>query len=129
MSAFGPYAGEVCIEFDKLGRSGLYLITGDTGAGKTTIFDAITFALYGKPSGENRETGMLRSKYAEAETPTRVELVFEVGGKTYTKKVKKTASSLKVSQKIAKQKKGTKIKVTVYNKFNQKRCAKTIEVK
>lgn len=84
MSAFGPYAGEVCIEFDKLGRSGLYLITGDTGAGKTTIFDAITFALYGKPSGENRETGMLRSKYAGAETPTRVELVFEVAGKTYT---------------------------------------------
>ena len=53
----------------------------------------------------------------------------KVGGKTYTKKVKKTASSLKVSQKIAKQKKGTKIKVTVYNKFNQKRCAKTIKVK
>ena len=84
LSAFGPYAGETVLELDKLGKGGLYLITGDTGAGKTTIFDAIAFALYGQPSGDNRETGMFRSKYAEAETPTFVELVFEYRGERYT---------------------------------------------
>lgn len=84
ISAFGPYADKMTLELDQLGRSGLYLITGDTGAGKTTIFDAITFALYGKPSGDNRESGMLRSKYADPDTPTQVELVFQVGDKEYT---------------------------------------------
>ncbi len=83
VSAFGPYAGKTIIELDKLGKSGLYLITGDTGAGKTTIFDAITFALFGEPSGDNRDAGMLRSKYAEPETPTEVELVFEYAGQEY----------------------------------------------
>ena len=86
VSAFGPYAGETILEMDKLGENGLYLITGDTGAGKTTIFDAITYALYGEASGENREPAMFRSKYAEATTPTEVELVFSYAGKTYTVK-------------------------------------------
>lgn len=84
MSAFGPYAGTVTIDLEKLGTQGLYLITGDTGSGKTTIFDAITYALYGEPSGENREPSMFRSTYAKPETPTEVELVFSYGGKTYT---------------------------------------------
>ena len=74
MSAFGPYAGRTEVDLSKLGESGIYLITGDTGAGKTTVFDAITYALYGKPSGETRDNSMLRSKYASPETPTEVEL-------------------------------------------------------
>ena len=84
LSAFGPYAGRQEVDFSALGRSGLYLITGDTGAGKTTIFDAITYALYGEPSGEARSAAMLRSKYAQPDTPTFAELRFETGGKIYT---------------------------------------------
>lgn len=83
MSAFGPYAGKVTLELDKLGKSGLYLITGNTGAGKTSIFDAITYALFGEASGDNRTSTTFRSKYALPETPTEVELVFEYGEKRY----------------------------------------------
>ena len=84
LSAFGPYAGQVEIPLEQLGERGLYLITGDTGAGKTTLFDAITYALYGEPSGDNRDPSMFRSKYAQPDTPTWVELVFSYGGQTYT---------------------------------------------
>ena len=84
LSAFGPYAGHIEIDLEKLGEKGLYLITGDTGAGKTTIFDAITYALYDAPSGTNRDTSMFRSKYASPETPTFVEMTFSCGGKVYT---------------------------------------------
>ncbi|MDO4273583.1 MAG: SbcC/MukB-like Walker B domain-containing protein [Eubacteriales bacterium] len=84
ISAFGPYAGKTEIDFKQLGDQGLYLITGDTGAGKTTIFDAITFALYGEASGEVRESGMFRSKYAKDDVPTFVKLRFLYQGKEYT---------------------------------------------
>ncbi|MDO4269184.1 MAG: SMC family ATPase, partial [Eubacteriales bacterium] len=84
MSGFGPYAGKTEIDFGKLGESGLYLITGDTGAGKTTIFDAISYALYGEASGQVRDPGMFRSKYAAPETPTYVELRFAYQGRSYT---------------------------------------------
>ena len=83
MSAFGPYAGIQELNMEELGAGGLYLITGDTGAGKTTIFDAITFALYGRASGEVRESAMFRSKYAKDSAETFVELVFSYQGKTY----------------------------------------------
>ncbi len=76
MSAFGPFADECVIDFTELYSDGVYLITGDTGSGKTTVFDAITFALYGSASGENRKGSMFRSKYADDMRPTFVELEF-----------------------------------------------------
>lgn len=86
ISAFGPYAGNTEIDFERLGGQGLYLITGDTGAGKTTIFDAIAFALYGEASGDVRKSDMFRSKYAKAAVPTYVEFIFDYRGKRYAVK-------------------------------------------
>ena len=83
MSAFGPYAERTEIDFSLLGKQGLYLITGDTGAGKTVIFDAICYALYGETSGGMRDASMLRSQYASADVPTFVELTFCLRGKEY----------------------------------------------
>lgn len=99
ISAFGPYAGRTVIDMDALGQSGLYLITGDTGAGKTTIFDAICYCLYGDASGNNRTPSMLRSKYADNDTPTEVELVFSHRQKEYI--VKRNPSYMRKSKRGA----------------------------
>ena len=82
MSAFGSYAGKNVIDFTGQ-QQGIYLITGDTGAGKTTIFDAITYALYNQTSGGERNGNMMRSQYARPETETYVELEFLYRGQTY----------------------------------------------
>ena len=82
MSAFGSYAGKNVIDFTGQ-QQGIFLITGDTGAGKTTIFDAITYALYDQTSGKARDGNMMRSQYAQPETETYVELEFLYRGQTY----------------------------------------------
>lgn len=83
MSAFGSYSGEQIIDFTKI-QGGLFLITGDTGAGKTTIFDAIMYALYDRTSGGRRDGNMMRSQYAAEDTDTFVEYVFRYRGEEYT---------------------------------------------
>ena len=82
MSAFGSYANETTIDFEKQNH-GLFLITGDTGAGKTTIFDAITYALYDETSGGERNGNMMRSQYAKPEADTFVEFTFSYGEDIY----------------------------------------------
>lgn len=84
VSAFGPYAGVERLDFEKLGKGGIFLVTGDTGAGKTTLFDALSFALYGQLSGGVRGVDTVRSDYAGPETETYVELTFEHRDEVYT---------------------------------------------
>ena len=76
MSAFGSYGGEEIIDFSKI-KGGLFLVSGDTGSGKTTIFDGIMYALYNKMGGGDRETKMMRSEYAKDKQKTFVEFTFE----------------------------------------------------
>ncbi|WP_144649557.1 AAA family ATPase [Bacillus cereus] len=84
MTAFGPYKQKEVIDFDDLGDHRIFAISGNTGAGKTTIFDAICYVLYGEASGEERsDTSMLRSQFADDNTYTSVELTFQLKGKRY----------------------------------------------
>lgn len=99
MSAFGSYASITVVDFERCSQ-GIFLITGDTGAGKTTIFDAISFALFGEVSGGARESNMMRSQYANAEDETFVELVFTERGERYT--IKRSPSYLRPSKRKSK---------------------------
>lgn len=83
MNAFGPYAGEETIDFTRLGENRFFLITGPTGSGKTTILDAITFALYGTASGDLRDNRSLRSDYATPDRKTEVRFTFRNQDRTY----------------------------------------------
>jgi exonuclease SbcC len=100
MTAFGPYQGETKVDFRKFYKQGLFLICGDTGAGKTTIFDAITYALYDETSGMNRKVDMLRSDYADITVPTKVTLLFSHKKKEYT--VERTISFRKGEKRTQK---------------------------
>ena len=97
ISAFGPYASEVTIPFENLGKEGIYLICGDTGAGKTSIFDALMFALYGEATGTNRSIKSLRSDFADQKTPSFVELDFQVHNKHYH--IKRSPSYIRPKQR------------------------------
>ena len=97
LCAFGPYANRVDLDFSKFGEHGLYLIFGDTGAGKTMLFDALAYALFGESSG-GRDVRTLRSDFADDQTPTEVCLTFEHAGKTYVVK-------RRPQQKLARQRK------------------------
>lgn len=83
MEAFGPYKNKEIIDFTRLGDRNLFLITGNTGAGKTSIFDAIAYALYGEASGGDRDFKSLISDFADDETITRVLFDFSLNGKHY----------------------------------------------
>lgn len=93
MAAFGPYAGTEVIDFSALGGRNIFLVTGPTGAGKTTIFDAISFGLYGEASGSSRDKDSLRSDFASDDQVTFVELKFELRGKLY--KVKRIPQQMR----------------------------------
>lgn len=94
---FGSYKDKTYIDFTKLGKSGLFLISGPTGSGKTTIFDAVKYALFDQPSGENRESKNFRSKYADLQTPTYVELSFTYRDHVY--KVKRNPEYLRPAKR------------------------------
>ncbi len=94
---FGPFAESIKIDFSKLGSTGLYLITGDTGAGKTTIFDAITFSLFGEASGEAKDDSMLRCKFSAEDIPTYVEMEFSYHSNHY--KIKRSPRYFRPSKR------------------------------
>ncbi|MCQ2531872.1 MAG: SMC family ATPase [Saccharofermentans sp.] len=114
IQAFGPFPNYVEIDFTKLGRNGLFLITGDTGAGKTTIFDAISYGLYNDVNGSDRDISMVRCKSADNNTPTYVELTFEKDGVVYV--VKRSPSYEYKDSKGKIKKSGQKVELYVPDK-------------
>lgn len=115
MTGFGPYAEKTEIDFTLLGEQGLYLITGDTGAGKTTIFDAVCFALFGATSGEIRESKSLRSDYIGEKAESKVEFTFVHNGQQYT--VERTPERQRIATKRStgeKEKKADPQKAVLY---------------
>lgn len=134
MSAFGSYAGKNVIDFTGQ-QQGIFLITGDTGAGKTTIFDAITYALYNETSGGERNGNMMRSQYAQPETETYVELEFLYRGQTYRVrrnpdyKITKTLKNGKIrEQKVPHSVELTLLDGTVFPEKKNATDAKIIEI-
>ena len=127
ISAFGPYAGTVTIDFEKMGRSGLFLISGDTGAGKTTIFDAISYALFEKTSGLTREVNSVRSDFATLEVFTEVTLAFSHKGLNYT--INRYPDQTRKSDRgkgVAEQKKGVSILLPDGKKIDNRNEVKRI---
>ena len=116
ISAFGSYAEEAIIDFTHM-DGGIFLITGDTGAGKTTLFDAVTYALYNETSGGVRDGDMMRSQYAKEAAPTFVELTFLHRGKSY--KIRRNPNYMRISKRknkngeYAKTKESAKVELTL----------------
>ena len=100
ISAFGPFADTQELDLTVLGDKGIYLITGDTGAGKTTLFDAIAYALFGEPSGDVRQVNMLRSDYADKDIPTKVTLEFTHRGQNYS--ITREPTQMRRAQRVVK---------------------------
>ncbi len=127
MSAFGPYSGTTVIDFEKIGSSGLFLISGDTGAGKTTIFDAISYALFEKTSGLTRDVSSVRSDFASIDIFTEVTLEFIHKGKHYT--VNRYPDQTRKSDRgkgVAEQKKGASILLPDGKKLDSRNEVKSI---
>lgn len=127
MSAFGPYSGTTVIDFENLGSSGLFLISGDTGAGKTTIFDAIAYALFEKTSGQTRDINSIRSDFAPLEIFTEVTLEFSHKGQVYT--INRYPDQLRKSERgkgYAEQKKGASILMPDGTKIDNRTQVKSI---
>lgn len=123
MEAFGTFAQKTEIDFSKLSKDGIFLVSGETGSGKTTIFDAICYALYGEANGNDREVKSFRSQYAEYSQSTYVKLTFECLGKVYTIERCPEYFRDEISQK-------GRVKAKVYLKYPDNRVLeKSIEIK
>lgn len=127
ISAFGPYSGTTVVDFENLGNSGLFLISGDTGSGKTTIFDAIAYALFERTSGQTRDINSIRSDFAPLEVFTEVTLEFSHKGQVYT--IHRYPDQIRKSDRgkgYAEQKKGASIIMPDGTKIDNRTQVKSI---